>query len=241
MEAYRAFLSQFLSLAFSYPEEKVFQTLEDSLGDLERSLQALQLSYDTASLSPALKEARKRLLDLQGEYNALFATTVKVPAWETAYELDKTARRAAELSDIEGFYRAFGLSLSAPVEPDSLVAELEFLSLLLQKQLYTLNEGDGEGAEICEEAYRKFLTDHLGRWYAVFIRRLEEISEEEYYRRIGALLKAFLEKETHGLAGEIRKVSHYKEDSIKGSTWKCDACTRGRSSTPSTLTRGARR
>ena len=139
-----------------------------------------------------------------------------------AYELDKTARRVAELSDIEGFYRAFGLNLTAPIEADSLVAELEFLSVLLQKQMYARREGNGEGVEICQDAYRKFLTDHLGRWYEIFVRRLDEASEEEYYHRVGALLKAFLEKETQDLDGQNRKLSEYHAESFQGSTWTCD-------------------
>ncbi len=223
MEAYRAFVYQFLSLAFSYPEQTVMHTLEESLEDLDRSVQALAIRYDALSLRPVLKQARQRLLDLQGEYNALFATSVKAPAWETAYEIDKTARRAAELSDIEGFYRAFGLNLTIPLEPDSLVAELEFLSLLLQKLSYTFKEGDQDGAEICGDAYRKFLADHLGRWYEVFVRRLEGQTEEEYYRRIGALLKLVLDKETTGIQAQIRKLSDYATDIVQGSTWKCNA------------------
>lgn len=223
MEANRAFVHEYLSLAFSYPDEKILEALENGLENLDRSLQALQISYDVAPLKPILKKARKRILDLQGEFNALFATAVKAPASETAYELDKTARRVAELSDIEGFYRAFGLNLTAPIEADSLVAELEFLSVLLQKQMYATHEGNGEGAEICQDAYRKFLTDHLGRWYEVFVRRLDEASEEEYYRRISALLTAFLEKETQGLGGEIRKLSRYHEEFAQGCTWKCEA------------------
>lgn len=222
MEANRSFLYQFLSLAFHYPEEEVLEKLEESLGDLDQALQGLQISYDVASLKSVLRDARERLLDLQGEYNALFATSVKTPAWETAYELDKTARRAVELADIEGFYRAFGLNLTAPIEPDSLVAELAFLSALLEKQLYALNEGDGEGVEICQDAQRKFLTDHLGRWCDVFVRRLEEATEDRYYRGMGSLLDAFVKRETQGLEDQIRKLPDYPIETLEGSTWQCD-------------------
>lgn len=223
MDAHRSFVYQFLSLAFSYPEEEVLKKLEESLGDLENVLQALHIGYDTATLGPMLEKARERLLELQGEYNALFATSVKAPAWETAYELDKTARRAVELADIEGFYRAFGLNLTAPTEPDSLVAELEFLAVLLQKQLYALHEGSQEGMQICQDAHCKFLTDHLGRWYEVFVRRIQEASEDPYYHRIGGLLKIFVDKETEGL--QIRKLSEYPVESLQGSTWECDVQT----------------
>lgn len=223
MQPHQAFLYQFLSLAFSYPEDEALNKLEESLEDLAQSLGILQVSYDAASLGPVLTEARGRLLDLQGEYNSLFATSVKAPAWETAYELDKTARRAVELADIEGFYRAFGLNLTAPIEPDNLVAELEFLAVLLQKQLYALHQGSQEGAEICQDAHRKFLTDHLGRWYEVFVRRLHETSEDPYYRCMGGLLRAFLEKETEDLKTQLRKLSHYPLETLQGSTWPCEA------------------
>lgn len=223
MDVHRPYLYQYLSAAFSYPNEDVLHTLENGLGDLAQSVQAVGIAYDTASLRPVLVEARGRLLDLQGEYNALFATAAKAPSWETAYEIDKTSRKAAELSDIEGFYRAFGLNVSAPVEPDSLVAELEFLALLLQKKLYAQTTGNGEGVEICDDAYRKFLTDHLGRWYVAFVGRLGEATDEEYYRQVAALLKAALDGEAAQLGGRLRKLAQAPGESLQGCTWACDA------------------
>lgn len=222
MEAARSFLYQFLSLAFSYPYYEVVNALADSLGDLDQSLRTLEISYNAGSLRPVLRDACERPLELQGEYNTLFATTLKAPSWETAYEIDKTSRRAMELADIEGFYRAFGVNLSAPIEPDSLVAQLEFLALLLQKKLYAEKHGDGDGGEICAEAYRKFITDHLGRWYAAFVGRLAEATDEEYYRRMGGLLEAVIDRETAGSRGEERKLVPAPDETLQGSTWACE-------------------
>jgi len=228
MDTVRAFLLQFLSVAFSYPEADVLRSLEHGLADLDQSLRTLDIPYDAAGLEPVLMDAQARLLDLQGEYNALFATALKAPSWETAYEIDKTARRAVELADIQGFYRAFGLALCASVEADSLVAELEFLSLLQQKKLYALREGNGTGAEVCEDAYRKFLADHLGRWYEAFLHRLTEATEEEYYCEIGTLLKAVLDREIVGVDGAIRKLAQPTGETLEESTWPCAPCFPGR-------------
>jgi TorA maturation chaperone TorD len=224
MAIHRAFCYQFLSLAFSYPDERTLTTLEAGLADLAESLRTLAVPYDAARLQSALREARERLLDHQGEYNALFATTLKAPSWETAYEIDKTARRAAELADIQGFYCAFGLALCAPVEADNLVAELEFLSLLQQKKHYALREGNGQGAEVCEGAYQEFLADHLGRWHEVFVHRLTEVVEEEYYREIGLLLKAVLDREIAALSGTIRTLAKPAAEPLEESTWPCESC-----------------
>lgn len=223
MEAARSFLYQFLSLAFSYPYPEVLNALADGLGDLDQSLKAVEISYDAGSLRSILQDACERPLELQGEFNALFATALKAPSWETAYEIDKTSRRVVELADIEGFYRAFGLNLSAPIEPDSLVAQLEFLALLLQKKLYAEAHGDGDGAQICEEAYRKFLADHLGRWYAAFVGRLGGATDQEYYRRMGGLLEVVIDRETAGSNGKTRKLTSAPDETLQGSTWMCDA------------------
>lgn len=191
----KAFLYRFLSLAFSYPDERMLAMLETNGENFEVAESNLELNCRTAEIINSIKESRRRLLDLQGEYNALFATSLKAPCRETAYELDKSSQRAAELADIEGFYRAFGLSLDVPLEPDSLVAELEFMSVLLQKQVYLEEANEAEGVAVCNDAYAKFLESHLGRWLDEFVSRLKEATEEEYYRQFGSLLESFVHRE----------------------------------------------
>lgn len=191
----KAYLYRFLSLAFSYPDERVWMRLGDGVADLEHAARNLDLGYNLDSFTAILKDGQRRILDLQGEYNRLFATSLHAPSWETAYELDKTSRRVAELADIEGFYRAFGLQLCAPLEPDSLVAELEFMAVLLQKQAYLSQTNDEQGVATCRDAYGKFFSDHLGRWIDAFLARLMEATEEDYYRRLGSLLECFISLE----------------------------------------------
>jgi TorA maturation chaperone TorD len=76
---------------------------------------------------------------------------------------------------------------------------------------------------VCEDAYRKFLTDHLGRWYEAFLHRLTEAAEEEYYREIGTLLKAVIAAETAGLGGQVQKLTQAPAESLQGCTWECEA------------------
>ncbi len=211
----KAFIYRFLALAFSYPDWEVILELRSALPDLEKCLKTIGLNFPAEEVGKVLEESKGKLLDLQGEFTSLFETSLKAPARETSYELDKTARRSVEMADILGFYRAFGLELKAPLEPDNLVAELEFLSYLLQKA----HQLDGEGKEISLDAYRKFLKDHLGRWFGVFCEKVMENTETDYYKVMAKLLKDFLELETRDL--KVEKLTTYKKETLEGSTWKC--------------------
>jgi TorA maturation chaperone TorD len=101
-----------------------------------------------------------------------------------------------------------------------LVAELEFMALLLRKKLYAQENGNREALEVINNALYSFFRDHLGRWYRLFTEILKEQSEEEYYRVMGELLRAFLEKEREGVDG-IVDVKTYIKEVLEGSSWKC--------------------
>jgi TorA maturation chaperone TorD len=111
------------------------------------------------------------------------------------------------LGDIAGFYRAFGLDVSDRVRErvDHISVELEFMAFLVYKEAYaqsTLPVGQGQAgdekpasggrAEICREAQRKFLNDHLGRWVQDFTRRLEKKAQDGPYSRLARLTERFL-------------------------------------------------
>lgn len=217
---YRAYIYKFLSMAFFYPYLELLEELGKGLEDLSLSLKVLSVEFDTQALKEVVNGSKERLLELQGEWNALFSTSLKAPANETAYELDKAGRKASELADIEGFYKAFGVDVKAPVEPDSLVAELEFMSYLLVKKTKMEGEGMHEAVQIVDEAYTSFFRDHLGRWYRVFTDLLREQSKEEYYQRMGALLRSFLDKEREGIQG-IKDLVEYRKEVLEGVNWKC--------------------
>ncbi|MCS7285346.1 MAG: molecular chaperone TorD family protein [Hydrogenobacter thermophilus] len=220
MDIYRMYIYTFLSVAFSYPYEEALKEVEGGLDDLSLSLKALGIDFDVDLLRKALKGAKERLLNLEGEWNALFSTSLKAPANETAYELEKAGRKAAELADIEGFYKAFGLEVKAPVEPDSLVAELEFMAYLVKKKVYLKEKGDAEALSIVSKAFTSFFRDHIGRWYRIFTDLLKQQTEEEYYKLLGELLRSFLDKEREGVDG-IADVETYRKETLEGVTWKC--------------------
>jgi TorA maturation chaperone TorD len=68
-----------------------------------------------------------------------------------------------EMSDIAGFYRAFGLGYEGE-RADHVSLELEFMRLLALKEARALMDKEAENTGICRSAQREFLQGHLGRW-----------------------------------------------------------------------------
>ncbi len=217
---YKAYIYKFLSLAFFYPSLELLEELGEALENLSLSLKELSINFDVKALEDLIKSSKERVLELQGEWNALFSTSLKAPANETAYELDKAGRKASELADIEGFYKAFGIEVKPPVEPDSIVAELEFMSYLLMKKLHLQKAGLKEGVEVVEKAYRSFFKDHIGRWYRIFTDLIKEHTEEEYYKVVASLLRVFLDSQREGIEG-IKDIEEYRKEVLEGVSWKC--------------------
>ncbi len=214
----KAFVLSYLSRAFAYPTEELLKTLLEGVEDLLLCLKELNIDFDIKSLEISIRDTK--LLDIQGDYTDLFLLALRAPLSEISYELDKTARRAYELADISGFYKAFGLEISQGIEPDNLQTELEFLSLLLQKAII-LGEGkDKEGVEVCLKAYESFLKDHLGRWYEVFEVLVDRNAKTEFYKILASLLKIFIDKETSNM--KIQKLFDYKKEMLEGSSWVCE-------------------
>jgi TorA maturation chaperone TorD len=114
------------------------------------------------------------------------------------------------MADIAGFYQAFGFRSGGSVRerPDHLSAELEFMYLLALKEAYAVENSLTEQAEICADAQRKFLQDHLAAWIGPFRRSLERSTGERLgeagmqspYLKLSRLAEAFITSEAERMA-----------------------------------------
>lgn len=102
--------------------------------------------------------------------------------------------RTFEMADVAGFYKAFGVEVGDTGERvDHIAVELEFMNLLAVKESIALQEeGEGEHAEICRNASRVFLRDHLGRWASRFGEALAKADGDSIYSIAGRLLEDFV-------------------------------------------------
>lgn len=202
----RSRIYQLLSGAFLYPQEELFASLErgDLLGGLKEAIAGLPGSIE------GLKEAALALgevlgwLDgwsrdeLQAEHRRVFGHTIsqECPPYETQYGTENLFQQTQQLGDIAGFYRAFGLEASEGMAErvDHLGLELEFMGFVAYKEAHALRSGEPrlEQVEVCREAQRKFLKEHLGCWSPLFTVLLKKKAREGLYWGLALLLEGFI-------------------------------------------------
>jgi TorA maturation chaperone TorD len=165
----RAQIYGFLADAFLYPTENWLEDLPDLypiLKDLGLDNLQPRRSIFACKDRPTFN---LRLTDLQEEYRRTFGLTGSL-CYETELGMPNEYRQSQEMADISGFYRAFGFQVGGEQRerPDHLATELEFLYVLSLKEAFAAEQGIDEHVEVCVEARRAFLRDHLGRWIGLF-------------------------------------------------------------------------
>lgn len=196
-----------IALGFQYPDEEIISTLIDpqrwetwpevlTVTD-EQTGKSLQfLRYTITALADRSDDAHR---DLQQRYDELFGHAVrgKCPAYEMEYGRHEIIRQASDLADLAGFYRAFGLEIAngANGRPDHITAECDFMSALCSKEAHAYTQSDKENADICRDAERVFLRDHLARWLPAFAHHVEEADADGLFTAFARFADAFIEAE----------------------------------------------
>jgi DMSO reductase family type II enzyme chaperone len=198
----RARVYRALAQLFCRPDVDSMQTArERNLPELCEALERLAEGSELVSEATALRDlfASVDVERLSAGHPAAFDESSSVRCAPTemdqlggAPQLELT--RTFEMADVAGFYKAFGVEVGSSGErSDHITAELEFMNLLAVKESVALQqEGEGEHAEICRNASRAFLRDHLARWAPRLGECLEASGGDPVYRTAGRLLGGFV-------------------------------------------------
>jgi len=148
-----------------------------------------------------LEALRASIADASPEANAaaqerLFGGKVDVAPYEGSYE-DDPFRQARQMSDIAGFYRAFGAEAHGPAldRPDHAGCELEFLAFLGARRLAAQDAGHEEEVGLCLEVEDAFLREHAGRWLPTFFRAVEKAAPDAFHAALGEVGASVVENE----------------------------------------------
>ncbi len=159
-----------LAAAFGYPDDSFFGHFPDLTDDKQ---------------------------SLMVEYDSLFRTG-KVWLYGAEYLVKNEFQRANILSDIMGFYTAFGVEPDKE-RPDSITCEMEFMYALILKrnhasQLRT-NDKAKEKIDVCLDAEKKFFIQHLEPAAVLIAEKIISQSENRFYVNIAKDMLEFLASE----------------------------------------------
>ncbi len=206
----RSALYRLLSQALVYPSEEAIAALREV--DLPQAhLAAAHLPPKVAPLLAALAEHLQATdaSQLQTEHRRVFTHILSLdcPPCETFYTARQIFQETQELSDIGGFFRAFGLEMGDKERLDHISVELEFMHFLTYKEAYALTHHGPAKARLCREVQRKFMRDHLGRWALKFADRLSQKASGGYFGCLASLTEAFLAAEVEFLRAHPEAIS----------------------------------
>ena len=182
----RSQVYRFLADAFLYPAENWNEDLP-LVANILRELQTPELGFGLLGFGilelPALQAAHRRAFGLTGSL-----------CYETEVGLPHEFRQSQEMADIAGFYRAFGFNIGGKVRerPDHISAELEFMHVLTLKEAYASENGVAEHVEICADAQRKFLQEHLGKWIGLLAESLKRSASDGPYVALARFAAVFV-------------------------------------------------
>ncbi len=160
-----------LAMAFRYPDDAFFEVFPELLAD-------------------------KR--DLLAEYDRLFRAGI-VWLYGAEHLVENEFQRANLLSDVMGFYNAFGFE-PALDRPDAISCEMEFMYALILKRNHAsqldVNDQSKEKIEVCLDAEKKFFVQHLTPEASSIAEKIIAQSENSFYVNIAKDLIEFLETES---------------------------------------------
>ena len=212
----RAGLYAALAMGFDYPDDdNEWELLTASLKSAGARLENSNgLGAALHHLGQAVDETRASSIVPAEEHTFLFARQSPCPPYESAY-ID--AGRGHSLADVAGFYRAFGFQIAPDAHqlPDHISSQLEFMAVLCAKEAYALQHGLSEQAEICRDARRTFLLEHLGFWTAVFAARVKSTARLPLYPALAELVRAVLTHESHELKVELPRLPELEQPVVE--------------------------
>lgn len=220
----RAVVCRALKLGFHSPNREVVRSLSspesraavrEAASLLDGPGLAVQADPFDGSKAPSLEE-------LERDYNRLFGHTLRgrVCPYETEYGKVHSFQQAHLLSDLAGFYLAFGLRPSTGVSErvDHIAYELEFLEFLSRKEAFAIERGEQEMLEVTRDAMKKLLREHLGRFGPAVGGRLQQEDPDGFYGKVGSLCAAFLsaecERQGVPVGPEVLELRSTKEERV---------------------------
>lgn len=181
---------------------------------------ARQLGRSLKAVCPPAAEAADRMEaamlshegveDLAIDHARLFVGpfALLTPPYGSVY-LDGERRLMGDSTQaVSECYREVGLEMAAGFNgtPDHIAAELEFMHVLVIRELEALAGGDLDRAQYSRKKQSSFLERHLAAWVPVFTRGVEQQAQTRFYQDLAAATRLFVESDFDRCRGDAPTV-----------------------------------
>lgn len=178
------------------PDEELVALLEE--------VEGAELAVDPAELRTAGTDLQTMRVDhaklLVGPFE------LDAPPYESTYR-EKDRRVMTEATKaVQSTYRQEGFDVDIDEPADHVVPELEFMYVLVLREVAALSSGNGSEAGDYIQKQAEFFSAHLGRWADEFASKVKQHAETEFYEQLGAALERFLESERPLLSGRVDRL-----------------------------------
>lgn len=173
---------KFLAECYHLPDDELLALLEKPPENIDLPTDAL-----TGDVSNDLAKLRV-------EYARLFVGPFEVlaPPYGSVYLEDEDRVMTQSTLDVLNEYRQEGLEVDEKEPPDHVAMELEFLYVLVVRELEAIGERDIERAAASLRKQDRFLEYHLGAWVEEFTDAVEANAETEFYRELARTTRQFV-------------------------------------------------
>lgn len=189
-------------LSTIFLKEPTHDVLCELRNDEIRSILA-EMGFNTDALNAKGSE-EDFINDLEVEFTGLFVgpDTFHVFPYESVYFEKQISGTTAV--KVRLFYEKYGLSMPKNVPltehkvlPDHIGVELQFMKLLIDKEIKAWEEGSENGAFKTLDVQREFLKKHPGRWVHLFCEKLISFTTNPFYVEFAKLTEKFIQDEMH--------------------------------------------
>lgn len=191
-EEQRANSYKLLSECYYQPNDQLLE----SLGNLDGPI--AEPCLEIKRFVPQITELKSLVVD----FSRLFIGPFKLLAapYGSVY-LEGAARLMGNSTmDVKSRYLKEGLDIAVNEVPDHIAIELEFIYLLIFKQMQAIRNSNHSQARKYLEKQSSFLNTHLGAWMPMFTDQVEKNANTLFYQKLARLTNSFITQDLKGLS-----------------------------------------
>lgn len=192
VETQRAQAYKLLSECYYEPNDQLLEKLRNLNGTIAEACSEIKkFAVETTELKPLIVD-----------FSRLFVGPFKLLAtpYGSVYLEGDVRLMGDSTVDVKKRYLKEGLDIATREVPDHIAIELEFMYLLIFKQIQAIRSSSNSQVRKYLEKQSSFLNAHLGRWVPIFVDQVEKHAKTIFYKNLARLTNSFIAQDLKALS-----------------------------------------